>query len=600
VAWDAICAGEAVQFCPTVCQQGEPQFGSISCGETICGNAWASGGTRDTDWYQITFDVPTQVTFSIENQLSMVIGIVDTGGVPDCALALTLNPFAVSPSCGSAQIDFCVPAGTWWFFAAPNAFDGFPCDSGNNDYVITLDCFGECVPLACGNAGHDCFTTGGPFCDDVECCETVCLIDPFCCDVAWDALCVDTALNFCVTCPEFACTGTPEGEPCGDDTNGGCNVPIIGDSNCCFANGGLGCDDPDCQAAVCAVDPFCCETAWDGICAGEALQFCPKTCQQGEPQFGSITCGETICGTGWADGNLRDTDWFQITNDGDTGIFVTMTASAQFPFVFGVVDTDGVPDCGLATALNPFATGTSCTEVSLDACLLPGTWWLFIAPNAFAGVPCNPDDDGNKYSFSLACTGKCEGPPPPAACFTSDHDCFTTGVPGCTDIECCTIVCDVDPFCCSTAWDGICVSEAVTFCGAKAPANDTCADAIAVGLGSTDFSTIGATTDGPPLPPECERGFGLTLDHDVWYTYTAGSDGTLTVDVCSATYDSRIAIYTGSCDALVLEECDDDGCGIVGGGSTLSVPVSNGTTYTIRIGGFTTGSFGTGTMVLSQ
>ena len=36
-----------------------------------------------------------------------------------------------------------------------------------------------------------------------------------------------------------------------------------GDSDCCFANGGQGCADPACQAAVCTIDPFCCETSWD-------------------------------------------------------------------------------------------------------------------------------------------------------------------------------------------------------------------------------------------------------------------------------------------------------------------------------------------------
>jgi hypothetical protein len=49
-------------------------------------------------------------------------------------------------------------------------------------------------------------------------------------------------------------------------------------SNCCTPNGGLGCDDPACEAAVCAVDPFCCDVAWDGICAGEAVDLCGDLC----------------------------------------------------------------------------------------------------------------------------------------------------------------------------------------------------------------------------------------------------------------------------------------------------------------------------------
>lgn len=36
--------------------------------------------------------------------------------------------------------------------------------------------------------------------------------------------------------------------------------------------------DPTCEAAVCAYDPFCCSTSWDGICAGEAANDFPTEC----------------------------------------------------------------------------------------------------------------------------------------------------------------------------------------------------------------------------------------------------------------------------------------------------------------------------------
>ena len=43
------------------------------------------------------------------------------------------------------------------------------------------------------------------------------------------------------------------------------------DSDCFLANGTPGCDDAACEASVCSIDPFCCDIAWDGICADEAL-----------------------------------------------------------------------------------------------------------------------------------------------------------------------------------------------------------------------------------------------------------------------------------------------------------------------------------------
>jgi hypothetical protein len=64
-------------------------------------------------------------------------------------------------------------------------------------------------------------------------------------------------------------TGPPgTGDGGGDGGDGG---PV---SNCCTPNGGLGCDDRECEATVCAVDAFCCNVAWDSICADEAADLC--------------------------------------------------------------------------------------------------------------------------------------------------------------------------------------------------------------------------------------------------------------------------------------------------------------------------------------
>lgn len=48
-----------------------------------------------------------------------------------------------------------------------------------------------------------------------------------------------------------------------------------GQEDCCVAHGTPGCNDFECCQAVCAIDQFCCQVAWDGICANAALQLCP-------------------------------------------------------------------------------------------------------------------------------------------------------------------------------------------------------------------------------------------------------------------------------------------------------------------------------------
>ncbi len=64
-------------------------------------------------------------------------------------------------------------------------------------------------------------------------------------------------------------------------------------STCCSASGGIGCDDTSCTDLICSVDPVCCTTGWDQICADEAAavcsvcggSLCPGTesCCQGSP-----------------------------------------------------------------------------------------------------------------------------------------------------------------------------------------------------------------------------------------------------------------------------------------------------------------------------
>ncbi|OGE23133.1 MAG: hypothetical protein A3J42_01265 [Candidatus Dadabacteria bacterium RIFCSPHIGHO2_12_FULL_53_21] len=51
-----------------------------------------------------------------------------------------------------------------------------------------------------------------------------------------------------------------------------------GGGNCCIAHPGLGCDDQQCQDAVCAADSFCCDTNWDGKCADRAQELCGNIC----------------------------------------------------------------------------------------------------------------------------------------------------------------------------------------------------------------------------------------------------------------------------------------------------------------------------------
>jgi hypothetical protein len=58
-----------------------------------------------------------------------------------------------------------------------------------------------------------------------------------------------------------------------------------GDGECCEANGTPGCNNEECCRRVCAIDPFCCETDWDSLCAENAAQFPQCGCEPPDVNF---------------------------------------------------------------------------------------------------------------------------------------------------------------------------------------------------------------------------------------------------------------------------------------------------------------------------
>ncbi len=74
------------------------------------------------------------------------------------------------------------------------------------------------------------------------------------------------------------------------DWDGG-DCPVLAGS-CCDNNGTPGCEQVECEATVCELDAYCCDTAWDGLCAG---------CAGGAPGFNGIDCTSTYdtCGACW-------------------------------------------------------------------------------------------------------------------------------------------------------------------------------------------------------------------------------------------------------------------------------------------------------------
>jgi hypothetical protein len=133
-----------------------------------------------------------------------------------------------------------------------------------------------------------------------------------------------------------------------------------------------------------------------------------------------------------------------------------------------------------------------------------------------------------------------------------------------------------------------------------APANDNCANAIAVtSCPFTDTKdTSGASTETGE-PPSCS-----VIGATVWYTYTNTSSRPviLSVSLCDSGFDTVLAVYKangGPCDFANFAEvaCADDVFDCGGGFlSTVTFAADPGATYKIQAGGF---DGDTGTLVIS-
>lgn len=190
------------------------------------------------------------------------------------------------------------------------------------------------------------------------------------------------------------------------------------------------------------------------------------------------------------------------------------------------------------------------------------------------------------------------------ACIGAAGDCLDGHLgTGCSNSLCCNEVCETDSFCCQIEWDQNCANLAEDLCSGLPPGNDNCWDAFEIGIGTRNFNTILASTDGPILPEQCSSGSGasrLVIGKDIWYRYEPLTDGILTVSLCgdATSYDSRIAVYEGcECPPTIVAECDDDSC-LIGFRSLLTVPVEACTCYLLRVGGWGSTS-GSGQIVLS-
>jgi hypothetical protein len=131
------------------------------------------------------------------------------------------------------------------------------------------------------------------------------------------------------------------------------------------------------------------------------------------------------------------------------------------------------------------------------------------------------------------------------------------------------------------------------------PVNDECSGASAVGVGAISFNTASASNSPVTMPAACDEGAGTAMNKDLWYRFTAPCAGAATATTCgTAALDTRLAVYPGAaCPAsgAAVTQCDDDTVGCGNGTSTVTWPVTAGSTWYVRLASAGTAG-GSGTM----
>ncbi len=348
----------------------------------------------------------------------------------------------------------------------------------------------QCSPCTNLSTGS-CFevgTLGG--CLQSTCCATVCDVDPACCDVVWDATCVDQANALCTVSgdPPAVLINEIRIDQPGADTDeyfelvGAPGTPLDGLTYIVIGDGAPAAGSGVIEAIV-PLDGF-------SINAN-----------------GFFVAAESTFTLGGADAILPGGNPLNFENaDNVTHLLVWNFTGALDDDLD--LDDNGVLDItpwqevvdavGLITANYP-PTAEGQEWVYADT--LVGPDGPFVPGHVYRCVPKGTWQIG---PFAIAGSGGVDTPgfanpdcPEPDPCDNPDApDCTTAhaGV-GCNDAACCANVCMVDPACCEVAWDATCVTQAEELC-AKDPGNP---DTIALW-------TFEASVPSTAGPHDAERG----------------------------------------------------------------------------------------------
>ncbi|MCE2883496.1 MAG: dockerin type I domain-containing protein [Planctomycetaceae bacterium] len=293
--WDAQCVAEVAQFGCGSCGSGGGGGGGGACLSSLSigfGTLYSGGSicTKFPEIFERCEGTAPFLTSSLGCATSTDMAMRFSQGFPYSAavtkcvsLASFSAPalaFSYSKQSGTLgpRIDVSLDGTTWaTAWTAPVAFEGtcqallldlspligetsvqFRFSSGAS--TSNLAAFDDIAIVETPPVAHGCCEEGGPGCDDPDTSKCACALDAYCCETAWDVLCAAIATAYCgAACPDLPVCGSPTA------------------GECTSAHPTPACADAECCLAVCELDPYCCETAWDAACVTTAGTACARS-----------------------------------------------------------------------------------------------------------------------------------------------------------------------------------------------------------------------------------------------------------------------------------------------------------------------------------
>ncbi len=271
-----------------------------------------------------------------------------------------------------------------------------------------------------------------------------------------------------------------EGTECGSVTTHDCCEP-----------GNAGCSDADVESCVCSVDPFCCETAWDGFCVAlvdtAGCGGCGADCGTTFAlDFGDTYVPGGVCGL--FDDRIEACEGvgpFLTTSGGCSGVGdAALRFGGGFPWSairttcldlseasvaecrFQCVTAPGVPGPVLEAIVGdepaielgrvPVDVSGACRNITIDLAPVVGRDEVRFRLSSGSSVADATRVDDLKILIDPE-HGPCE-----------------VGLAGSTSAEIDACVCGIDVYCCETAWDELCIAMATVYCEADCETIPTC------------------------------------------------------------------------------------------------------------------------------